>query len=523
MKVKNYLTKPLLFGLLVTVLLIVAACGSNEDTGNGEDVDQGTSEVEQDEKVLTIANATDIESFDIHNNNNTISEAVLINMFDYLIKNDPDGNKIPGLATDWENIDETSWRLTLRDDVVFHNGDAFTAKDVKFTLERVAQDSALSQYYLYQEIDEVIIEDDYTVTIVTKNPDPIFINRLSRMGSGMLPADYIEENGFDHFLEEPIGTGPYQFSSWTRDDRVELVKNEDYYEGEVEWDAVVFRTIPEASTRVSELLVGGVDIIANVPVADMDRVAGEEGRSIITAPTRRVLQTILRHTDGYVTSDPIVREAIDLAIDKQAIVDSIAGGAGVLTRTSVTPGNFGADPSLYQQSLYDPEEAKRLLEEAGYTSEDLEISFSSAAQYGEYAEVIAAMLTEVGFTVNLDILEATAFYEQFNAKNFDEMFMIGIGNSLNDAANNYGRYLAEQAEDETDYDNPEVEELLQSALVNMDPEDRESQYQQVQQIFAEERPSIYLFQMEGIYGVNDRLDYSPREDEMFIVEEISLD
>lgn len=513
MKNKKYKFLSLVVSLIA--VLIISAC-SNSTNSSGD-----STTTEKQDNVLTFANATDIESFDIHNNNNTMSEAVLVNMFDYLIQNDSDGNKIPVLATEWKQVDDTTWQFKLRDDVKFHNGDSFTAADVKFTLERVAKDSALKQNYLYKQIKEVQIVDDYTVNIITEVPDPILLNRLSRMGSGMLPSKYIEEKGMDEFLKNPVGTGPYKFSSWTKDDRLELVKNDDYFGGDVKWEKVVFRTIPEASTRVSELLAGGIDIAATIPTTDVARIEETDGKTIASAPTRRVLQLILRHTEGTVTSDPVVREAIDLAIDKQSIVDSIAGGAGVLTRTSVTPGNFGADPSLYKTSLYDVEKAKKLLKDAGYTKDDLKISFSVASQYGEYAEVIAAMLTEVGFDVDLNILEATAFYEQFNSKSFGEIFMIGIGNSLNDASNNYGRYMLDQAAGETDYNNPEVEKLLQDALVNMDPESREAEYQKVQQIFAEDRPAVYLFQMEGVFGVTDSIKYSPREDEMYYAQEIT--
>lgn len=502
---------------LVLVMLVVSGCGN---AANSPAADPGTNNASPNNGTLTIANATDIESFDFHNNNTTVSESVLVNMFDYLIKNDNDGNKLPVLATSWEQVDDTTWRFVLRDDVTFHNGDSFTAADVKFTLERVATDGTLKQNSLYKQITAVNIVDDHTVDIVTDGPDPLLLNRLSRMGSGMLPSKYIEEKGMDEFLKAPVGTGPYKFGSWQRDDRVELLKNENYFGDAPKWDKVVFRSIPEASTRVSELLTGGVDIIASVPSTDVGRIEGE-GMNVVTAPIQRVLQLILRQTEGTPTADPKVREAIDLAIDKKAIVDSIAGGAGILTRTSVTPGNFGADPSLYEQSLYDVDQAKQLLQAAGYANGGPEVSMSVQSQYSEYAQVVAAMLTEVGFKVNLDVLEASTFSEKMTSKTFGEIFMIGIGNSMNDASNNYTRYLAERAKGETDYNNPEVEELLQAASQNMNPEEREKQYQQVQQIFAGERPAVYLFQMEGMYGVGAKVDFSPRRDEMYFADEIS--
>lgn len=510
--------------LLLLIMLVVTGCGGGAGEGSKAGTDssagKGTSSA-ADAKTLTIANATDIESFDIHNNNNTLSEAVLVNVFDYLFKNDAEGKKVPVLATSWKQLNDTTWRFKLRNDVKFHNGDPFTAADVKFTLERVAKDSSLKQNSYYKQIAAVKVVDDYTVDIVTNGSDPLLLNRLCRMGSGMLPAKYIKEHGMDAFLKAPVGTGPYKFSRWQKDDQLELVKNEHYFGETPKWNKVVFRVIPEASTRVSELLTGGVDIVASVPATDVARIQSTAGLSVVKAPTRRVVQLILRQTKGTATANPQVREAIDLAIDKKAIVDSIAGGAGILTRTSVTPGVFGSDPSLYKQSLYDPERAKQLLKEAGYSNGGPELSMSVSSQYKEYAEVVASMLNNAGFKINLDVLESSAFGEKMAAKKFGEIFMLGIGNSLNDASNNYTRYLADEAKGETDYNNPEVEKLLRAAAQNMNVKEREKQYQQVQQIFTKDRPAVYLYQMEGVYGVGSKVNYKPREDEMYFANEVT--
>lgn len=517
---------------LITVILlfamVLAACsgnnGSNGSANTGANADNGSSQAQTDgdNTTLVIANSADIESFDPHNNNNTYSEAVIINVFEYLVKNDADQNKVPGLATEWSMVNDTTWNFKLREGVTFHNGDPFTAADVKYSFERVAKDTTLKQNSYFKHITEVNVINDYEVEFVTEYPDPIFLNRLSKMGAGIIPAKYIEENGIDAFLKNPVGTGPYQFSSWAKDDRIVLVKNDNYYGDAPQWNEVVFRMIPEAATRVSELLTGGVDIITGVPVTDIDRINSGDITKVESATIQRVLHLLMRMTEGSVTADPLVREAIELAIDKQAIIDSIAGGMGTITRTSVTPGNFGADPSLYETTLYDVEKAKQLLAEAGYANGGLEITLSANTTYKEIAEVVAAMLTNVGFQVNLDILEPSKFTETYNSKGFKELFILGVGNSLFDASNNYNRFLLQNAAGETDYNNAEVEELLQAALSNMDPEQREKQYQQVQQHIANDRPTIYLYQMQGVYGVNKRIHFAPRLDEMFIVDEITI-
>ncbi|MFD0679478.1 MULTISPECIES: ABC transporter substrate-binding protein [unclassified Paenibacillus] len=508
-------------GLTVVLasMLVVAGCSGGagkENAANNSKSAEGTGE-----KVLTVANATDIESFDVQNNNNTQSEAVLVNMFDYLLKNDSSQKKVPALATSWEQVNDTTWRFKLRQGVKFHNGDPFTAADVKFSFERLAKDGKLLQNTYYKRFKEVKVIDDYNVEIITDGPDPLMLNRLSRMGADILPSKYIQEKGMDVFMKEPVGTGPYKFSKWLKDNRVEMVKNADYFGGTPKWDKLVFRVIPEASTRVSELLTGGVDIASNIPTTDLKRIDGINNMKVAQATIQRVLHVIMRTTPGSVTADPKVREAVDLAINDKEIVDSIAGGAGIPTRTSVTPGNFGAEPSLYNQFLYDKEKAKSLLKEAGYANGGPKVTFSTQVQYKEIAEVAAAMLTEVGFQVNLEVLEASKFSEKLNSKKFNELFLLGVGNSLFDASNNYNRFKLANAKGETDYNNPEVEELLQSAEKNMNPADREKQYQKVQKIFAVERPTIYLYQMKGNYGVGPKVDYKPRLDEMYFAEEIT--
>lgn len=477
------------------------------------------------EKVLTIASGNDIVSFDIHDHNNTSTEAVHVNMFNYLVKKDRNQKVQPDLATSWEIVNDKTWRFKLREGVTFHNGDPFTADDVKFTLERVAKDQKLLEYGNYKQIQEVKVVDPHTIEIVTNESEPVLLNRLSRLGSGMLPSKYIKEKGWDEFLKNPVGTGPYKFEKWERDDRLILVKNDQYFGDKPKWDKLVFRAIPEDATRVAELLTGGVDIAVNIPPSDLERIDSNEGTHTATGPTQRVMQLTLRMTPGTVTENPKVREAIDLAIDEKAIVDSILAGGGTPTRTRVTPGNFGAEPSLYNTSLYDPERAKQLLAEAGYPN-GIDINFSATSgrylKDKETAELIQAMLAEVGIRAKLDLMEWSKFNETYKAKKFGEMFMISYANSMFDGSLAFDRLTTERSKGESDYSNPEVDKLLKEAEKNMNLEERAKQYQQVQKIVAEERPHIYMYQMNANYGVSDKINFEPRLDEMLFADEITL-
>lgn len=506
-----------LAGLAISFMLSTAlvGCGSSGGgAGSAADPSAGNSEGE---KVLTIAKSADITGFDIHNYSNTGTEATLVNMFSYLIKRDKEGLFQPDLAEYWENVNPTTWRFQLRKGVTFHNGDPFTAEDVKFSLERVSKDEKLVQYGNYKQIKEVNVIDEHTVEIVTEQPEPVLLSRLSRIGSGMLPSKYIKEKGFDAFQKNPVGTGPYKFHEWIRDDRLTMVKFDQYYAGTPQWDKVVVRSIPEEATRVSELLTGGIDLAVQIPPTDMERVNTDTTASI-TGPTTRVSMLTVKVDKDRPTSDPRVREAIDLAIDKKLLISSIFEGEGVETRTGLVPGIFGADKNLYEKSQYDPEKAKQLLKEAGYENGPT-ITFTGSVGKSlkdkETSEIIASMLEQVGFKVELEVLDNSRFNEKRAAGKTGDLTLIAYGNSLFDAD-----LLYKRLKPDTNFDHPELEKLLNDAERNMNVEERKKQYARAQEIIDQERLNIHLLHVVAQYGYNKRIKFEPRLDEMIFAESI---
>ena len=508
-------------GLASSVFLTVgllAAC-------SGEEGSSSTTKKE-DDRTLTIAMGTDMVTFDVHNHVNTSTEAIHVNMFNYLFKRDnATGEIVPDLAEGYEKIDDKTWEVKLKEGVTFHNGEALDSADVKFTLERVALDSTLLDHINYNSIKEVQIIDDLTFRIITNEPDPALLNRISRIASSILPSEYIEEEGMDHFLEQPVGTGPFKFSEWIRDDRVVLDVNEDYFDGKnEEWDEVVFRVIPENSTRVSELLTGGVDIATNMPPSEWERIEDNEGTHLSQGTSNRTMMIFLRSTEGYPTSDPKVREALDLAIDNKAITDNLLNGAGTPTITRVAPGNFGFAEDLYDTYNYDVEKAKKLLAEAGYP-DGFEMTFHSPKgrylQDAEIAEMVAGMWSAIGVKANVEFLEWSSFVELRNSGSNKDAFLLALGNSMFDAANALDWYNYERFKGQIDYHNEEVEALLAAAAQNMDPEERAEQYIEAQHLLAEDTAHIVLHQESINVGVSDTVDYTPTMDEIIYVDTIN--
>ncbi|WP_353626377.1 ABC transporter substrate-binding protein [Bacillus sp. JCM 19041] len=166
--------------LILSLSVLLASCGGgDEEVGS---LDEGAASIDEDNKTLTIALGTDVVTFDIHDHNNTSTEAVHDNMFNYLFKRDENNEIQPELVESFEQVDELTVEMTLKEGVTFHNGDPLTSEDVKFTLERVATDDTLQEYPNYNQISEVEIIDDLTFRVITHDPEPSLFHRLSRLG-----------------------------------------------------------------------------------------------------------------------------------------------------------------------------------------------------------------------------------------------------------------------------------------------------------------------------------------------------
>lgn len=479
------------------------------------------SAADEDLQKLVFAHSVDPRSMDPQNANQTSAERINANMYSRLFTRNADMEIVPQLVTDYEQVDDETWRFTIREDVTFHNGDPLTAADVEFSINRVITDETLLEHSWFRQIESIAATDDYEVEITTDGPMPTLLTLLAKGGSDILPADYIEEHGIDEFIDHPIGSGPYQFVEWRRDDRVILEANPDYWGDAPIWDEVEVRTIPENSTRVSELLTGGVDIIADVPPNDWDRVDSDDTISMEYGDTTRVALLIVRMTDSYVTADEEIREAIDLAIDQGAITESLFEGHAVPVRSRAPIGVFGANEDLYDTFVHDPERAAEIVADAEETPRvTLTASRGNYPFDAEVAEMITAMLEEVGFEVDLVILEGGAFSDMFSEYTNDELYMISLADGLLDASYSLTHYTQARAEGQTDYYDEEVEQLIAEGNRTFDAETRADLYAQAQAIVAEQRPHIPLYVQPAAFGVSDDFVFSPRLDDNLVFDDV---
>ena len=442
------------------------------------------------------------------------------NVGDCLIWRDREtADYVPWLAQGWEQLDALTWRITLRPDVAFTNGEPFDADAARFWFDRIRNDPQMLPHRQWNFVDTVEVVDALTIDVRTVEPEPAFLNKMAGTGCQVVPPAYTSEVGPEGFGQRPIGTGPFKLVEWTRDERVVMEANPDYFQGAPAVDRLVFLAIPDDSTRIASLLTGSVDLILNPPPQDWSRIEAA-GFVVDNYLSNFVMHLELRsgpsstyeEWDGP-TADPRVRQAISYAIDRETIIEVI-DGLGFPTQTRVIPPMQGVHPDLYgSYGTYDPERARTLLAEAGYAGEPVIVQSSSIfLLQREVTEVVGAMLEAVGLNVDLRILDPTTFREQvyFTYRN-DEVYFFATKNTFQDPWITMLGYQSDRGE-RVGWTGPEADEvdaLARAAAVNMDPDERAAQYRRIQELIIAENggPLVALYQMYETMGRSANLDF----------------
>jgi len=385
-----------------TVAVLVAACSATpaEEPAaaawNGEQVTDHT---------LTIAFATGWTSLDPVNNNAGIRDlSVIRSLYSALTQTDETGELHPDIATEWERSADNAWTFTLRDDVVFPDGEPLDAANVVFNIERTLYEAENPSNWItasIANITSVVADDDYTVTITTEKPDLLLPQRLSGV--------YFVSSAFaaTHDLKtEASGTGPYQLVSFNPDVEVVLEASDDYFGGVVPYKDVRLVLATDNAAKVNGLKAGEIDVANIIDPSDFTQLSETGIVDVGAVPSARVMLLAVNATIEPL-QDVRVREAISLAIDRKAITDSLFQGLVEPATSQNISEVYDAFNDELDAAEYDPERAKELLAEAGYadgfTVEYLTTQNSTIANE-QIAEIIAAQLGEVGITVQLSIV-----------------------------------------------------------------------------------------------------------------------
>lgn len=512
---------------LAMSLSLLAGCGGGgSDTPAASSGGQGASSSAVQEtgpKVVTYANSSDIASLDPRRGTSTVTACILADLYSTLLKTTPDGQIVCDAAASYDRVDDVTWHFTLRDDIYFTNGDQLTSADVFYTFDSLRKNEG--NYALAGDFSFIACEviNDFEFNLITDAPFNSLPLRLNYVK--IVPSAYVEEVGDEAFNAAPIGSGPFKFVSWEKDNKVVLEKNPDYY-GEVPaFDQLVYKVIPEAADRVAALQAGEVDIIASIPTTQAEYLSSINGITVIGQPSTRVvwLQFNLVGEETPL-NDVRVRQAVNYALDRDSIIAGVLDGYAVKVASISTPQYADYDPDVkgYERDLA---KAKQLLTEAGYPNGfTVDCSFTPALlNASDVVQAIAAQLAEVGITMNPIQTDANSQRAEIKAGTIAPMFLEGIGGPYCDidliatiAYTEGARYCT--------WVNQEFMDLAAKARAAIDEAERASLYSQMQQFMVDEVPSAWLYQQSTLYAYNsDRIQgWTPRGDEVVLMDGVSV-
>jgi peptide/nickel transport system substrate-binding protein len=528
----------LVANLVIVVVLLVSACGTPAPAPEPEETPgeaataapaataTPATEEPTEPKIIRIATAQACPAMSIEVSGGMgPCDIQIAQIYEGLTWHHHDGSVFPSLGTSWEMVDDTTWQFALREGVKFHNGEDFTADDVKYSFDiALDEERAWPIRGNIVLIDEVEVVDDYTVNFHTSAPWPDLPWFVSDVY--IMPKDHTEEVGLDALIDSPVGTGPFEFVDFVADDYLELKAFDGWWGGRVALDGVLWKQIPEPATRVAALQAGEIDIAVQVPLDLIPVVEDEPGIHMDYAAEELTLQfflSCLPESGSVLADNPTLRKALDYAIDKEALWQGLMGGRGALSGQQLSPTVFGYNPNI-EQTPYDPDEAKRLLAEAGYPDG---LTLSMVCPVGKYFVdrdvCIAAkgMLGDVGVDVDLTVGELAVFVEYLTDATSD-VDMIYVGwYSYGNPAQAMQWFSSTQAWSR--WHNEEYDEQFLIAKTSMDEEAREQAYWRMAEILKEETPSIFLLQQPAPYGINDRVEgFVPHPAQQIVLTETDL-
>src|SRR6266481_2261032 len=385
-------------------------------------------------RELVVAQGGDISKLDPHFSTSSNDIRVSFNIFDNLTSRRPDGKLVPGLATEWKLQGQTTWAFKLRSGSKWHNGDPFTSADVKFSIDRSLDTNLKGNRVntVLTTVERVETPDPGTAVVHTKKPDPLLPARLGFYGGQMIPKKYVETVGPDAFNAKPVGTGPVRFVSWVKDDKLVLEANPDYWGGRVDFDRLTVRAIPDMAPRVAALLKGEVDLITQVPPDQGERIKANAG-TVVSGALYGGLYVLAVNSKRPPLDNPLVKQALSLAVDRESIVKELWRGRGVVPSGMIAKGDNHFDASL-PPLAFNPGEAKARLKKAGYKGEEIIIETTAGYLAGDkpMAEAVQAMWRDVGVNAKVEVFEYSVRAQRIRDKSFKGLWWSDPTSTLRD-------------------------------------------------------------------------------------------
>jgi peptide/nickel transport system substrate-binding protein len=499
-------SKKLSLFMLMILVVTIALYGCGGKKNDAEEEKTPTSEVSSTSPVnggkIVVGISQDLDSLDPHKAVAAGTKEVLFNVFEGLVKPDKDGNLVPAVAEKYElSADGKVYTFHLRPDVKFHNGKTVTADDVIYSLKRSAgllesTDPAVVVESALTNVSEVNKIDEATVEVVLKEADSELIGYLT---CAIIPKDYTKQD------TAPVGTGPFKFVSYTPLESFVVEKNEDYYGTAPYLDQVTFKIVPNPDSAMVDLMAGSIDIYPYLTDTQAEQVKDtfrvEEGHM-------NLVQALFLNSKAEPFNNAKVRQALSYALDRQGILDMVAGGRGTIIGSNMFPG-FAKyySPELAEYYTTDIEKAKSLLAEAGYPN-GFTFTITVPSNYKfhvDTAQVLVEQLKQIGVTAEIKQVEwASWLSDVYVGRNYDAT-VIGLDAKLapRDVMERYG---SKSENNFLNYSNPKYDEVLAKALKTTKDDEKITYYKELQKILTEDAASLYIQDPALLVAVNKKLE-----------------
>lgn len=466
-------------------------------------------------ELLTINLVNEPATLDPHQQWNPDSYYVYRNIFDNMLTRDNAGEITPQIATSWDQVSDTEIVFDLRDDVVFHDGEKLTAADVVYTVERITNpDFASPQLGQFNKIIKAEALEGNKVKLTTDGPYPALLAQLVKLS--IVPEHVASTMSGEEFNAAPVGSGPYKFVKWDRGVEVVVEKNDAYWGDKGSFETVVFKGVPDASTRIANLQAGTADLVVTLN-ADLAQQLDASGRGkVLNVNTERVAYFAMNSTLPPLDNVEL-RRAIGYAIDREAIVEGLLGGFPKVVDQMLSPAHFGWKDGI-TGFAYDPEKAKEIIAGLGDAAK-AEMKLATSPVFDQrVVQAIQQMLTEVGLNASIETVDMATWLKDQQTPN-DQAPMLtfsrwscacqdpdGIMYPLLHSSSSWSRFA-----------DPEIDAMLDEARGELDLEKRAGLYAKINEAALEKAAILPLYQAAILYGASEKLEWQPTSNEsMFL-------
>jgi peptide/nickel transport system substrate-binding protein len=484
--------------------LVVAACVPQAPAATTAPTGTGAAAVKR--GTIKWGVSQEVVNFEPLGRTGPANLTVYRSLYDGLTGRDTSYKLVPKLAESWTLLNDTTWQFKLRSGVKFHNGDAFTAEDVKYSIE-ASRDPATKTIFAtsFATVARIDIIDPLTVNIVTKAPDGVLPDKLSMYPGYVIPQKYIQSVGYTEFAKKPVGTGPYAFKEALPGVSLTLVANESYWGPKPNADSVIVYPRPELAARVAALKTGELNLIDNVSFDQYDDLAAHANTQVVRQTTAALTSFFVNATVKPL-DNKLVRQALSLAIDRPGLNKSLYRGLQTIANGPLLAIEFSHDPSLPPYP-YDPNRAKALLQQAGYAGERILLEFTTSGA-NELEQAIAEQWKAVGINAVLGPLDAATRDTKLAQKTFQGIFSGSFVSLYGDPDSALWRTM-QPGGSLRYWTNAEFDRLGAEAAATTDQAVRRRNFQRMSLIMIDEQPWLSLWDTPVLWAAARNVSFTP--------------